>query len=615
MKSPEKQNCPAAQKEKIRNRYQGLNIDSLDVIPAIPAENFYEDKREKRVAVYVRVSTDDPRQTSSYELQKNHYQDIILRHPGWNLAGIYADEGISGTSLLHRNAFVKMIEDCHLGKIDLIITKSVSRFARNILDCIGYVRKLAALSPPIGIFFETENFCTLDSKSEMNLAFISTLAQEESHNKSEIMNASIEMRFRRGIFLTPPLLGYDQDEEGNLIINQEEAKTVRLIFFMYLYGYTCGEIAVKLTELGRKTKQNRSTWSSSTVLSQLRNERHCGDVLARKTWTPNYLDHKSKRNKKDRNQYLQKDHHPAIISRDDFIAVQHLIQNARYGNKDILPRLNVIPSGILKGFVIIHPSWSGFLAKDYLKAGESIRDESIPKSEKINETESDYFFKDYEIVRGEFFQSMNRISVTFSPNFLRFSAASVRNFPTGFIELLIHPEKKLLAVRPSDKNRRTALRWSLQRGEKNYPRILRGAAFLPALYNLLGWNRLYSYRILGTLKQKDNDLFLLFELSHTEVRIPAAFIEETNDRPFENNIKAVGSQYHILAYPENWTDHFGENFLAHPPLETSQAAEWKSHLAGVPCETEPFLHTTPPEKLSQNIKSLMDKIQQEPENE
>lgn len=148
MKSPEKQNCPAAQKEKIRNRYQGLNMDALDVIPAIPAENFYEDKREKRVAVYVRVSTDDPRQTSSYELQKNHYQDIILRHPGWNLAGIYADEGISGTSLLHRNAFVKMIEDCHLGKIDLIITKSVSRFARNILDCIGYVRKLALFPRP-----------------------------------------------------------------------------------------------------------------------------------------------------------------------------------------------------------------------------------------------------------------------------------------------------------------------------------------------------------------------------------------------------------------------------------------------------------------------------------
>lgn len=207
----------AAQKEKIRQRYKGVDIDELDVIPALPQTNFYEDRREKRVAVYARVSTDDPRQTSSYELQKNHYQDVVSRHPGWNLIEIYADEGISGTSLQHRDEFVRMINDCYAGKIDLIVTKSVSRFARNVLDCIGYVRKLAALQPPIGVFFETENIYTLNSNSEMSLSFISTLAQEESHNKSEIMNASIEMRFRRGIFLTPPLLGYDQDENGNLI--------------------------------------------------------------------------------------------------------------------------------------------------------------------------------------------------------------------------------------------------------------------------------------------------------------------------------------------------------------------------------------------------------------
>lgn len=136
------------------------------------------------------------------------------------------------------------INDCNAGKIDLIVTKSVSRFARNILDCIGYVRRLKQLNPPIGIFFETENIYTLDPNSEMSLSFIATLAQEESHTKSEIMNASIEMRFKRGIFLTPTLLGYDHDEDGNLIINEEEAKIVRLIFFMYLYGYTCQRLPI-----------------------------------------------------------------------------------------------------------------------------------------------------------------------------------------------------------------------------------------------------------------------------------------------------------------------------------------------------------------------------------
>lgn len=226
----EKLTSSAAQKEKIRQRYKGVDIDELDVIPALPQANFYEYQREKRVAVYARVSTDDPRQTSSYELQKNHYQDMVSRHVGWKLIDIYADEGISGTSLQHRDAFVQMIADCRAGKIDLIVTKSVSKFARNVLDCIGYVRQLKALQPPIGVFFETENIYTLNENSEMSLSFISTLAQEESHNKSEIMNASIEMRFRRGIFLTPTLLGYDQDEEGNLIINESEAQTVRLIF-------------------------------------------------------------------------------------------------------------------------------------------------------------------------------------------------------------------------------------------------------------------------------------------------------------------------------------------------------------------------------------------------
>ena len=192
-----------SQKARIRERYKGVDLDELDVIPAISQEDFYDSTNMKRVAVYARVSTDDPRQTSSYELQKNHYKDLINNHPNWNLVDIYADEGISGTSLQHRDAFVRTIKDCQEGKIDLIVTKTVARFARNILDCIGYVRQLAAMQPPVGVFFETENIYTLNSNSEMLLSFMATMAQEESHNKSEIMNSSIEMRFRHGIFLTP----------------------------------------------------------------------------------------------------------------------------------------------------------------------------------------------------------------------------------------------------------------------------------------------------------------------------------------------------------------------------------------------------------------------------
>ena len=295
------------QKEKIRKRYQGINPDELEVIPALPQDNIYEDKR-RRVAVYARVSTGDPRQTSSYELQRNHYLDVVNRNPNWTLVDIYADEGISGTSLQHRDSFLRMMTDCKTGKIDMIVTKSVSRFARNIVHCISYVRELKAMNPPIGIYFETEGIYTLDGRSDMQLAFMATTAQEESHNKSEIMNASIEMRFRRGIFLTPKLLGYDLDQDGNLIVNEEEAKTVRLIFFMYLFGYTCQEIADQLTLLGRKTKLGRMEWSPSSILQQLQNERHCGDVLARKTWTPDYLTHKARKNRQCQKTFvLEKD--------------------------------------------------------------------------------------------------------------------------------------------------------------------------------------------------------------------------------------------------------------------------------------------------------------------
>jgi len=173
-------------KQRIRERYKGVSEDVLDVIPAAPQEDFYKSEIRKRVAVYARVSTDDPNQTSSYELQKNYYEDMVSRRVNWELVDIYADEGISGTSLQHRDNFLRMIRDCQDGKIDLIVTKSVSRFARNIIDCIGYVRQLKAGQPPVGVFFETENIFTLDEKSEMSLSFIATLAQEESHTKSEI---------------------------------------------------------------------------------------------------------------------------------------------------------------------------------------------------------------------------------------------------------------------------------------------------------------------------------------------------------------------------------------------------------------------------------------------
>jgi len=609
------------QKEKIRNKYKGVNPDELDIIPAIPQVNFYEDKNEKRVAVYARVSTDDPRQTSSYELQKNHYIDIVNKHIGWKLADIYADEGISGTSLNHRDSFIRMINDCRAGKIDLIVTKSVARFARNTLDCIGYARELAKLKPPVGILFETENIYTLNSNSEMSLTFIATLAQEESHNKSEIMNASIEMRFRRGIFLTPPLLGYDVDDAGNLIINQEEAKTVGLTFFMYLYGYTCQQIAESLTQLGRRSKKGNTIWSPGAILQILQNERHCGDVLARKTWTPDYLDHKSKKNKQDRNQYLKKNNHEAIISRDDFIAVQRLISNAKYGHKGFLPELNVVNEGVLTGFVSINPRWAGFKAKDYRAASDSVSISSENKSEiiEIEAQSGDFDLRNFEVVRSQFFDTAHKICITFSLENIQFSTECIRKFDkTSHVEMLVNPNEKLFAVRPCSEKMRNAVQWAKADNNLYYSRNICCAAYIKTLYELFGWNLEYKYRARGIRRQKDNEILIIFDIKETEIFILQDETRPNGQLPKDLKPFTNGANNAIVAYPPTWANNFGNNYYRQTQARElallNEKNEWKAKEEGKPY-SESDLEVTSPDEAQFNIKKIMSDMEQEVTND
>ena len=357
---------------KIRRRYQNATTEGLEVISATPKVDFYVDTRIMRVAIYVRVSTDDIAQTSSFEMQRKYFSDMVERHPNWILVGIYADEGISGTSLNKRDAFNRMMVDCIDRKIDLIVTKNVFRWSRNVVDGLKTVRDLADMKPPIGVYFENENIYSLDPDKQMMLSMQSAIGEQESRSKSAATNAGVEMRNSHGLFYTPPLLGYDNDEDGNLIINYEEAETVKLMYFMYLSGYSSSAIAKKLESLGRKTKLGNSKWSAGTVIEVLKNERHCGDILARKTWTPNFLNHKSAKNRGEQNQYRKRDHHEAIVSRDDYIAVQQMIANAKYGGNTYLPKLKVTTEGALRGFVSINPNWGGFTAEDYRNASASV---------------------------------------------------------------------------------------------------------------------------------------------------------------------------------------------------------------------------------------------------
>ena len=603
--SEEKSSNIDEQKEKIRRRYKGINPEELEVIPALPQQDIFKAEKMLRVAVYARVSTDDPRQTSSYELQKNHYQDVVNKNPNWTLVEIYADEGISGTSLQHRDAFKRMIADCKAGKIDLIITKSVSRFARNVVDCIRYVRELSSLRPPVGVFFETEHINTLDPKSEMILSFMSTLAQEESHTKSEIMNSSIEMRFRRGIFLTPPLLGYDQDENGDLVINPHEAKIVQLIFYMYLNGSSTQQIADSLTDLHCKTKKNNYIWSASTILQILQNERHCGDVLARKTWTPNYLDHKSRKNNHDRNQYRKIGHHEAIISRDDFIAVQKLITNAKYGNKELLPELQVIQEGSLRGFISINPRWSGFKVTDYFEASQSVSnsmDTIMPES--VTASAGSFDLRGYEIARGQFFSSTDRISVSFSNKQISFNKNAIRKFPdTKYIEMLIHPSAKLLAIRPCSVEEKNKVQWSRTKDGELIPKPISGAAYLSTLYDIFKWDKKYKYRILGVTHQKDNESVLIFNMTDTEIRIPTNIKDASSNTSYNSKI--------VSAYPADWSYSFGNNYYMQsqtPELtEFTADKDWQTASESKPYK-DSEMQVTPKETIRQNIQSIITEI-------
>jgi len=222
-------------REKQRQRmHVQVDEENYEYIPAKKQADYYDTDVHQRVAVYARVSTDDERQTTSFELQKIYYEDFVKSRENWTLVHIYADEGISGTSLKRRDDFNRMLADCRAGKIDLIITKNVSRFARNLVDTIQTVRELAEMKSPVGVFFESEAIFTLNDDSQMALSFIATMAEEESHTRSRSMETSLRMRLDNGIPLTPKLLGYTHDIEGNLIINHDEAPTVKLVFYMYL---------------------------------------------------------------------------------------------------------------------------------------------------------------------------------------------------------------------------------------------------------------------------------------------------------------------------------------------------------------------------------------------
>lgn len=275
-----------------------------------------------KVAAYARVSTEQDEQQSSYEAQVDYYGKYIRSNPAWEFVGIYADEGITGTNTKKRDGFNRMVADAKAGKIDLILTKSISRFARNTVDTLQTVRELSALK--IEVIFEKEGIRTLDKQCEVMLTIMSSLAQEESRSISENVRWGMQKSMQDGNISLPykRFLGYKKGEDGRPEIVPEEAEIIRDIYRMFLDGKTIRTIADILTERGIKTPGGKDRWSVSTVKSILSNEKYKGDALRQKTYTVDYLSKTVRKNNGEVKQYYVSNSHEAIIDEDTFNLVQ-----------------------------------------------------------------------------------------------------------------------------------------------------------------------------------------------------------------------------------------------------------------------------------------------------
>lgn len=285
--------------------------------------------KKLRVAAYCRVSTDEERQLGSFENQIEYFTRLICDNVKYEMVKIYNDEGISGTSTRSRKGFRAMIADCEAGKIDFIITKSISRFARNTQDSLNYTRKLKDMG--IGIYFEKEGINTLESSGELLLTLFSCFAQEESRSISENTAWGIRSKFQQGIphLNAEVILGYDKDGDGNLVVNAAQAAVVRRIFRMYLEGYPLNGIARQLNDEAVPGVRGEARWCGTTISRLLENEKYKGALLMQKTFTANYLTRRHIRNTGQLAQYYIEDDHPAIIPPLEWEATQEEIARRR----------------------------------------------------------------------------------------------------------------------------------------------------------------------------------------------------------------------------------------------------------------------------------------------
>ena len=598
------------QREQLRTLYRREATTAAKFFPAKPKTDIYGEGRLFRVCAYCRVSTNHDEQLSSFELQQAHYQQLVDHHPNWDLRRIYADEGISGTSLKKRDSFNDMIAACERGEYDLIVTKSVSRFARNLVDCITLVRKLKRQSPPVGVYFETDNLNTLSEESELMLSFLATFAQEESVKKSESMIWSLKQRFRDGKLLTPELLGYSRprDAAGNYIryagleIVEREAMIVRFIFDAFLAGKSPREIAALLTDISCPTKTGAEKWNEGSIAYILRNERYCGNVLTWKTFTSDMFEHRHKRNRQDRDQYLYEDHHEAIISVETFEAAQVLLANRRHHYQGAMPIMQVIDDGVFRGYIPVNHHWINDDPNAYFEASKTVQSADVRKIRKSSFSAFD--LSGYQVVRGQFLTARAECPcMTVTNSAITFNVYCMRKFAgVHDVQLLLHPSERKIAIRPCGQTDVHHIRWRTDPEKPFTSKTLSCPHFGNALYRIMGWNPDYLYRIRGTWAGRGGDEIIIFSLTGA---MPAAFMETTSH--------GCGKKLRrrVTMCPEEWGESFGDEFYGYAVDNSlfliESKKDWKSGRQSIAAPGIRQFQAKSEEELSGVVQQIIEK--------
>lgn len=326
----------AQDREEIRRNFNEAMSSGQTKVEIIEADERYQQdirNRQERVGVYCRVSTMSGEQVESFEAQKKSYEDLIETRPNWNLVDIYADEGISATSIKRRKNFQRLVQDCNEGKVSLVVTKTVTRFARNVIDCIKTCRDLKGLNPSVGVLFEADNIFTLDDKSEIHLAMMAILAQSESETKSTSIRWALRNRWANGVPTFVKVYGYSlkrkyelqPGEKRTLIINEEQAEVVRFIYQQFMGGASASHIASILKQRGIPSPKGNEDWSYSTIMYILTNETYAGFLIRQKSLTTDVFSHKSVKNRRFIDSYKIEGTHEPIIPLDVWLEAQERV--------------------------------------------------------------------------------------------------------------------------------------------------------------------------------------------------------------------------------------------------------------------------------------------------